>query len=196
MSAKGVPCFLTIYVELFEFQSTPAQNVCKDALLLTLQSMFLILRLGKQKHAALSIKPNRKTALLDFTQQRLFPTTRSSPHLTLQLNPFHLRLLLSMFSTLASLSTLVLALTGSASAQAIAAQVAALRDAATEVDRLQLLNDTDVRVLLYLFEREQITNIETSEYSSFLISIIPLLEVLTPDLEDTQSRPDLTILQL
>ena len=51
-----------------------------------------------------------------------------------------------MFSSLASLSALVLALTGSASAQAIAAQVAALRNAATEVDRLQLLNDTDVSV--------------------------------------------------
>ena len=59
-----------------------------------------------------------------------------------------IRYLLSptMFSSLASLSALVLALTGSASAQAIAAQVAALRNAATEVDRLQLLNDTDVSV--------------------------------------------------
>lgn len=51
-----------------------------------------------------------------------------------------------MLSTITSLGALVLALTTSVSAQAIAAQVAALRNAATEVDRLQLLNDTEVSV--------------------------------------------------
>lgn len=49
-----------------------------------------------------------------------------------------------MFSSTTSLSALLLALTASSSAQNIAAQVASLREAATEVDRLQILNDTNV----------------------------------------------------
>ena len=49
-----------------------------------------------------------------------------------------------MFSFTTLSAFVFAALTTSASAQAIAAQVAALRNAATEVDRLQLLNDTDV----------------------------------------------------
>lgn len=51
-----------------------------------------------------------------------------------------------MLSAITSLGAIVLVLTTSVSAQAIAAQVAALRNAATEVDRLQLLNDTEVSV--------------------------------------------------
>ena len=63
-----------------------------------------------------------------------------------------------MLSSFTCLSALVLALTGSASAQAIAAQVAALRNAATEVDRLQLLNDTDVSPFSFLGNKDDMNS--------------------------------------
>ena len=49
-----------------------------------------------------------------------------------------------MLSSIVSASTIALALVTTASAQAIAAQVAAIRQAATEVDILQLQNNSDV----------------------------------------------------
>lgn len=50
-----------------------------------------------------------------------------------------------MLSTKVSIYTFLAILIHSARAQNIAAQVASLRNAATEVDRLQLLNDSNVR---------------------------------------------------
>lgn len=87
-----------------------------------------------------------------------------------------------MFSAF-KLTTFVLALTASASAQAIAAQVAAIRQAATEVDTLQLLNNTDVSITLV--STSFCADIYSNIFSSYLILTTRPRVVLTLELADT-----------
>lgn len=87
-----------------------------------------------------------------------------------------------MFSAF-KLTTFVLALTASASAQAIAAQVAAIRQAATEVDTLQLLNNTDVSITLV--STSFCADIYSNIFSSYLILTTRPRVVLTLELVDT-----------